>query len=100
MKSARCAIKRNCSELTQRRWRGQQGKALAERIEMVSGPGAEKRGQAHTGVTAFGTECAATDFASNDQRADTALGQIVMCGNSRHSHKDKELRQKLFDPLT
>src|SRR6266446_2421528 len=79
-----------CSDLAQGRWRGQQGQTLAERIEMLGHPGSEKGGQAHAGLRAFGTACAAADFASDDQRAHTALGQIVVRRNPRHGHEDKE----------
>src|SRR6266849_4009528 len=79
-----------CSELTQRRWGGQQGKALAERIEMLSGPGAEQRSEAHARLRSLGAACAATDFARDDQRADTAFGEVVVGRNPRHGHKHKE----------
>src|SRR5258708_979974 len=90
---------RYCSELTQRRWRGQQSEALLERIEVLCHPGAKEACQAHAGLTAFGTACAATDLASDDQRANTALRQIVVRGNAGNGHKDKEFGQKAFDAL-
>src|SRR6266699_4572087 len=99
MKNATKPSQGYCSELTQRRWRGQQGKALAERIEMLSGPGAEKRGQTHAGVTAFGTASATADFACNHQRTNTALSQVVVGRDPRHSHEDKQFREKSFHPF-
>src|SRR5947209_870799 len=81
---------RKCSDLTQRRLRGQQGQTLVERIEVLGHPAAKKTGQAHPGVTAFGTARAATDLASDNPRANTALGQLVVRPNPRHGHKDKQ----------
>ena len=90
---------RNCSDLTQRRCGCQQGQTLGERIEVLGHPGSEKRGQAHAGPTAFGTARAAADLASDNQRANTALRQIIVRGNTRNGHKDKEFGQKAFDAL-
>jgi hypothetical protein len=70
-----------------------------KRIETLSHPGAKEAGESHTGVRALGTASATTDFACNDQRANTALGQIVVRRNSRNGHKDKEFRQKVLDTL-
>ncbi len=47
--TSRKAHFRYCSELTQGRWRGQQGQTLVERIEVLGHPGAEQRGQTHAG---------------------------------------------------
>ena len=57
---------------------------LVKRIEVLGHPGSEKRGQAHADLTAFGTMRAAADLASDDQRAHTALRQIVVLGLETH----------------
>src|SRR5947209_7806380 len=92
-------LRRKSSELTQRKFGSQQGQTLEERIEMLRHPGAKQTGQTHTGVTAFGTARAPTDLASDNQRTNTALGQVVVRRNKRHGHKDKQFREKSFHPL-
>ena len=57
---------------------GQHGQALEERIETLSGPGAKETKEVHARVGAFGTARAPTDLARNDERAYTALGQIIV----------------------
>ncbi len=63
---------------------------MVKRIEVLGHPGTEKRGQAHAGLRAFGTARAAADLARDDQRANTALRQIVVRGNAGNGHKNKE----------
>ena len=79
-----------CSDLTQGEFGGQEGKALLERVEVLGRPSSKERSQAHARLGALGTARAATDFARNDQRANTALGQIVVGRNPRHRHEDEE----------
>ena len=71
-----------------------------ERIETLSQPGAEERGKTHTCLRAFGRASPSTDFARDDQQANTALCKIVMRWHSRHGDKDKEFGQKAFNPFT
>src|SRR5450432_2040273 len=78
---------------------GQESQTLRERIETLSDPGAEKARQSHTGRTAFGATCATTDFASDDEGAHTAFGQIVIGRHTGISHEDKEFGQKTLDPF-
>ncbi len=70
-----------------------------ERIETLSHPGSEKARQSHAGSTAFGAACSPTDFASDDQRTNTAFSQIVVGRPTRRSHEDKQFGQKAFDPF-
>src|SRR5713226_49411 len=90
----------NSSDLTQGRFPGQGSQALVERIEVLCHPGAKETGQSHAGLRAFGTASAPTDFASHDQGANAALGQIVVGGNPRNRDKDKEFGQKAFNAFT
>ena len=71
-----------------------------ERIETLSQPGAKERGKTHTCLRAFGRAGSSADFACDHQWANTALGQIVVCWNSRDGDKDKKFGQKAFDALT
>jgi len=71
-----------------------ESKALLERIESLGDPGAKEAGQAHVGRAAPGTARPAADFASDDQRTHTPLGQVVVGGNARDGDKDEQLWQK------
>ncbi len=66
---------------------------------MLGHPGAEEGGQSHASGTAFGTTGSSADFASNNQRANTALSEIVVSRHSRYGDKDKEFREKAFHPF-
>jgi hypothetical protein len=67
---------------------------------MLCHPGAKETGESHAGLGAFGTPCAPTDFASHDQGANAALGQIVVGWNPRHRDKDKEFGQNALNAFT
>ena len=62
-----------------------------ERIEVLCRPSAKETGESHPGLGAFGTAGSPTDLAGDDQRANTAFCEIVVCWNARHRDKDKEL---------
>jgi hypothetical protein len=68
-----------------------------ERVKTLSHPGTEKTRQCHPGRTAFGAARSPTDLASDDQRTNTAFGQIVVGRHARIRHEDKEFGQKVFD---
>ncbi len=57
---------------------GKQSQTLQEGIEPLRSPGAEATEEGHARLGAGGTARATTDFARNDQRAYTALRQIVV----------------------
>src|SRR5215470_6876461 len=71
-----------------------------ERVESLSEPGAEEAGECHASRAAFGTTGSPADFASDDQRANTAFGQVIVGGDPRIGDEDKEFGQKAFDPFT
>src|SRR5258708_40069227 len=91
---------RNGSDLTQGRLHGQGSQALVERIEVLCHPGTKETGQSHAGLGAFGTTSAHTVFASHDQGANAALGQIVVGGHTTNGYKDKEFRQEALHSFT
>ena len=68
-----------------------------ERIESLSHPGAEETGQTHARRTALGAACPAADFARDDQRADTALREIVVSGNPGQANEDEEFGQEALN---
>jgi hypothetical protein len=57
---------------------------------MLGGPCTEKRGQAHASLRSLGTASPPADFASDHQRANAALRQVIVGRNSRDSDEDKE----------
>src|SRR6266487_6820865 len=89
-----------CSDLTQRRFRREGRQTLVERVERLGDPGPKQTGKSHACVTAFGRACPTTYLASDDQRPNASFGEMVVCRNPRHSHQDKEFRQKALDSLT
>ncbi len=66
----------------------------------MSHPGAEEASKTHPRCGSFRATGASTDLAGDNQRAHTALGQIVVSGNPRERDKDKQLWQKTLDALT
>lgn len=77
----------------------QESQALSERVEALSEPGAKEAGQAHAGLTALGRARSPADFASDDQRTHTALGEVVVGGYAREGDKSKHFWQKPLHPL-
>jgi len=73
---------------------------LVERIQVLCHPGTKETGESHTGLGALKTAGSPTDLASNDERAHTALGQIVVGWNASDRDKDKEFGQKAFHAFT
>ena len=69
---------------------GKQGQTVQERVEPLSCPSAEATEEGHARLGAGGAARAATDFARNDQRAHTALRQIVVRGDLWSGHKDEQ----------
>ncbi len=76
---------------------GENGKALQERIESLSGPGTKETEEAHAGITTLWTTCSPTDLARNDEWAHTALGEIVL--SWPHSNNDSVAKWKKEAPL-
>src|SRR5713226_3423020 len=68
---------------------GKQSQTVQERVEPLSRPSAKATEEGHAGLGGVGAARAATDFARNDQRADTALGQIVVRRHLWSRHKDE-----------
>ncbi len=54
----------------------------------------KETGEAHAGLGAFGTAGAAADLAGDDERANTALRQIVVRGNAREWPQKQRVRVK------
>jgi len=69
---------------------GKQSQTVQERVEPLSRPSAKATEEGHAGLGAVGAARAATDFARNDQRADTALGQIVVRRHLWSRDKDEQ----------
>lgn len=63
-------------------WLSEKSEALGERIETLGHPGPKETGQSHTGSTSLGAAGTAANFAGDDQRAPTSLGEVVVCRNS------------------
>ena len=63
---------------------------MLERIEVLSHPRAKEASESHASLRACGAARAATDLASYDQGAHTALGQIIVRRNAWNGDKDKE----------
>jgi hypothetical protein len=70
-----------------------------KRIESLSDPGAEEAGLSHASHTPFGATTPAADFASDDQRTNTAFGQIVVGGHTGIGHEHKEFGQEALNSL-
>ena len=68
-------------------------------LSTLSHPGAKETGQSHARLTALGATRTPTDFASNDQGTHTALGEIVVRGNSRDRDEDEQFWQKVLNAL-
>lgn len=60
-------------------------------MKVLSHPGAKETGESHARLGALGTAGASTDFASNHQGANAALGQMVVRRNSWYRDKDEQL---------
>ena len=69
----------------------QQGEAGVEGVEAARLPGAEEGGQRHAGGRARGRARAPADLARDDQRAQHALGSIVIGAQPRHPHELEQL---------
>ena len=71
-----------------------------KKIQVLCHPGAKEIGESHPGLGAFRTAGTLTDLAGNDERAHTALRQIVVGRAARDRDKDKEFGQKAFHAFT
>src|SRR4051812_45330042 len=97
---ARCVKKRNagnCSLLGQRTfgWRGcclaQELEAFTEGVELARLPGLEQTRQSHACLRPLVAARAAADLAANHQRANAALGQIVVGTQSLNRYELEHL---------
>ena len=63
---------------------------MKERIESLSSPRTKEAEERHARLGTVRAARTATDFARNDQRAHTALRQVIVRGNPWHGDKDEQ----------